>query len=340
MLRRVAATPEIDLNHLESWMSVGTPFLALKQTFLGRVSAKLLIWITAILLGLFFMALGLLALHKFAPIDAMNFVPQIDRKTLALGAIALFPLLLYSHSKWKDHKPDPGSVIVNTERRELLERFVSKWFGLWSARDEAIAALRTSLSDKIAPLARRPLVNQSIFGSNPLFIRTIFAMPSRIVWNLIFRPVGNKFMRETVRASSLGIDRPGIEATGIEPWPRIFGNMTEFPALPNQIDKDLQESADRILSKCAPTLRKLLTDVSVGIDANAALSPETIALLPSALVHTSYFENRFVLELIFRWLLLQKGATTLDAQKIMARNYIGTFIDERRRLEKTLLNPA
>jgi hypothetical protein len=82
----------------------------------------------------------------------------------------------------------------------------------------------------------------------------------------------------------------------------------------------------------------MLADVSVGIDANAALSPKTISLLPSALVHTSYFGNPLVTELIFRWLLVQKKVTSVDSQKIMARNYIGTFLEERRRLVFNLLN--
>ena len=171
-----------------------------------------------------------------------------------------------------------------------------------------------------------------------MFIRSILSLPSRLLWNWLLQPISNHILRGTLRASSLGIDRPGISATGIEPWPRIFGNQTEFPALPHIIDDELRKRADVALSKSAPTLRSMLTDVSVGIDANAALSPETVSLFPSALVHTSYFENRLVLELIFRWLLLQKKVTQLDSQKTMARNYISTFLQERRRLERTLLD--
>lgn len=247
-------------------------------------------------------------------------------------------MVLYTYSRARDRRPDPGSVIVGAERKELLEKFVSKWFGVWSSGDEAIAALRASLKTDISPLPRRPYVDEFSITRNPLYIRTIASMPGRIVWNLLIRPIGNKILRGILRGSSLGIDRPGLAVSGVEPWPRIFGTTTNFPSLPSIIDRDLQQEADSALGRSAPALRKVLEDVSLGIDASASLSPETINLLPSALVHTSYFTNRLVMELIYRWLLIAVGQTTVDLQKTMAKNCILTFNDERRRLVGTLLN--
>jgi hypothetical protein len=338
MLRRVAAAPDRDLRYLESWLTVGTPFIALKQTSMGIVASKFLTWLTVMMAtALCALVLALFA-KKFGVESFLDQVPWLTIDAIVIGCVALTPLALYTFSRARDHRPDPGSIIVNTERKELLDRFVSKWFGVWSRSDEAIAALRTSLSNRIAPLAVRPLIDRFSFTRNPFYIRTFFALPSRLFWNLVLRPTGNHVLRSTLRSSSLGIDRPGIKATSIEPWPRIFGNSTSFPSLPAAIDEDLQRRADQALGKCSPVLRKMLADVSVGIDANAALSPKTISLLPSALVHTSYFGNPLVTELIFRWLLVQKKVTSVDSQKIMARNYIGTFLEERRRLVFNLLN--
>lgn len=335
MLRRVSANPSMDLPNLVSWITVGTPFLALKRTMIGRITGSLLRAVAFILL----LTLAATSIWYWIDPSAVKHVPGVSVNGIVGAWCVLAYTLLYVISKALDHKPDPGSVIVNTERRELLEKFVSKWFGLWSADDEAIAALRTALNGRMAPLPKRPWHQKFSLQKNPLWVRTFFSVPSAALWNLLLRPLGNRFMRGTLRSSSLGIDRPGVVATAVAPWPRIFGNQAHFPALPHAIESKLQINSDAALSKSTPALRRMLTDVSVGIDANAALSPETIELLPAALIHTSYFENAMVLEFIFRWLLIEKGASRLSTQKIMAKNYFHTFLKERERLVKSLLPP-
>lgn len=59
MLRQVAASPDLDLNFMRSWVTVGSPFIALRQTFLGRLISGILGWLTLVLLATAILSLAL-----------------------------------------------------------------------------------------------------------------------------------------------------------------------------------------------------------------------------------------------------------------------------------------
>lgn len=334
MLRRVSASPTIDLKYLVSWLTVGTPFIVLKKTLKGALLGLVLNWLSMLLLIAY---LGV-SLWIFLDQSAASayFPGWVEVYFLPIAIICLY-VLLYAYVKSRDHRPDPGSVIVNTERRELLEKFVGKWVGVWSSDDEAIAALRTSVNNKLTPIASRPWIKRSGWAENPFWVRSIFEFPIVLGWNVVFRPIANYLFRNTVVDASLGIDRPGLVAVDVVPWPRVLGSKANLPSLPYSTEQSLLDHTNAALLKCVPAVRKAFSDVSIGIDANSAFSPETVNILPDALIHTSYFRNKLVLEAIFSWLLIRAGVSDIDQQKTAIRNYFGAFEREKERLVYSLL---
>lgn len=314
-LRAAAWNRQIKLEHLKSWVTVGTPFIHLKRTL--RVRLASLVWRCLLIVDLCALAILLTS-------------PEWVAEATGLRAVAEAPVLLilgigllWSFARWRRLAPDPGSRLSRREDEEILLLYLPRWFGVWAKNDEAIAALKSATRLRSAIVPRATWTAQ---GRDPAeLLDAVFRLPTAILQNGVIAPALDHFLKRALRSAALGLDDHGLAAPEVDRWPKVVSSDAgaELPHLPVTVEERLVSAANRVLGESGTAARRALADLALGIDVRTAFSPEVLELDARALVHTSYFDEPLVLEFICR--RLADDATTPANHPALSQEYLHAF---------------
>ncbi|NQV24624.1 MAG: hypothetical protein HQ518_09675 [Rhodopirellula sp.] len=335
--RRNDASDRLSLPGLQSYTTIGTPFLQLKS--LGLASRlNPWFWLLALItttgtIVLLTMAKRLghfdLPWHKtIEKIDSTlsDLVFQYFDQTiaaavwgllaaildnplasvgfgLAIAALALFAMVMWA---WASAVQLEAAAVREDDRirDQAFVEFGSRWLGIWSVHDEAINGLKASLTlgGHIAP--RIEVSGGTVFDFDRRmrtyrFFARWFIAP---VFNLLVALPSDKIIWRGISRGMQGNDRPGCTVQDITHGPIVSDNV-EWEQLPEAYDKRLVDQSNGHLIDRSKTLLPQMREV---LSQLAWTRPEQLSLLLSKettfegneLVHTSYFNEPAILELI------------------------------------------
>jgi hypothetical protein len=285
--RRAKQTGDtLSLPGLLSWTTVGTPYIrscaSLSRLVLAFFSGTLMLFSVIMLV--------------FGIFQFPSLVGDMGH-TGAWVTIGVFLAVFYASL---------GSTIAGLEaeradtENQVAGRVLSfagdRWLGLWHTADEAINGLRLSvaLSGEIIPRRHR-LYHAFAFPALSMLFAPL-ALILNPIFNRILAPAGDRFVWKRIKNSATGNDRPGTYAREIEKSPLLDSDA--LPSLPPRIETALTEAADRATQASAPRLRQLLGRLSSGLGKGLAMEVQQSGLSGRELIHTSYFDDPDVTQLI------------------------------------------
>ena len=330
VLRYAAWKRGVFLSQLVCWITVGTPFIQLRRTKVARIltlvvqGAAILVTVIAVLLVLnrfeWLPARVESVLKNMHP-SANSLLHDLASPTSFTAIVLIVMLsLLYLVSKLRQFAPDPGATITPREKREIYE-YLALWFGIWSNSDEAIRGLESArmLKKKIVP--RRKWF-RSRASDRLIWIRDIVGLPITMLDHLI-KPLADRFIIRGIRSAALGIDCSGLECVRVAFWPSSVLDGRQIQPIPNNVEELMSERANVGLKLNLAPVRTALVDLSLGLDISGSFDPGTLNLNPSALFHTSYFSEPYVVEFIAR--RLADAAGIEQEHPAISLNYLSTF---------------
>lgn len=323
MAMRQASVDGIPLDCLRTWSTVGTPFL--RHRTVNPISIANAINIIA---GLFFLSHARQSLHQvFSVVHCALFHPDHYAKTQieVLGRdVNLFDYLMYDHLGWLAIAGVVvmffvfaqlasffiGPVIESRRIRQelhaekcVMHDFGSRWLGIWSPDDEAINGLRTTLHLDITFVGKVSAADR-IFVSDYLgFLWIPYYWTVAPTFNYIVRPILNHFVRQYVSKAVQGNNRPSAELCDVATAPIGESEVNGIPALPYFIAQRITDRANGKAKDIAPKLRSLLGQKTL----MAGLAAFNSELSGEELVHTSYFNDPDVLNLLTIHMALERG---------------------------------
>ncbi len=189
-------------------------------------------------------------------------------------------------------------------RNQAFVEFGSRWLGIWSRHDEAIIGLKASLTLKghVAPRFEVSGVSVFDYDRRMRFYRFFARWVVAPLCNLLISWPSDRIIWNSVARGMQGNDRPGSLVNKVSPGP-IVPRDTEWVELPEEYDKRLVDKSNKHLIERS---RKLLPKVREVLSQLTWTKPEQLSLLLSdestftgnELVHTSYFHEPAILELI------------------------------------------
>jgi len=338
--RRRAVDPKLSLSGLQSFTTIGTPFLQLRSLgIVSRISPWF--WLlgvmatTGIIIGLTMANRAGSDLHenlpwtqvikKLTPEAAKLLSPILNQPIAAagwglvtavldepvaaagLGLVAAFGAF-FAMAMWawaSAVQLEASAVREGTRvRNQAFVEFGSRWLGIWSRHDEAIIGLSASLTLKghIAPRIEVSGVNVFDYDHRMRFYRFFARWVAAPLFNLLISWPSDRVIWNSVARGMQGNDRPGSLVSAVSPGP-IVPYDTEWIELPEEYDKRLVDESNKHLIDRS---RKLLPKVREVLSQLTWTKPEQLSLLLSdestfngnELVHTSYFHEPAILELV------------------------------------------
>lgn len=324
---------EVRLDGLQSWTTLGTPFLHFlpkkrlfvrgvpheKFSLAGSSDAE------AVLFG------GSMLLLAFAMVfwGSKSVDPSgTHLRPAYLVLAALSPVLAYLISRVTERRrlADAYKQRMRIGRR-AMETFGSRWLGLWAASDEAIASLRKlsyCSEDHYEALCSGRSLKEFSYGHaveawwSPSALELRLSPPRRTIEVLaepisknrtpsswsgplygLFNRFGAPWLARIVYAGIIraaqGRDVPGAVMAYCSRLPVPV--QENLPGLPGHVADELEAGVSESLRLAAPEARGLL--VRAALDGLPISAPINLrGPLGGVLVHTSYFSNEQVLQLI------------------------------------------
>ena len=325
---------QIKLDGLRSWITIGTPFLhhlpsrrwlvngwpdpnfslapLVRRGWsdLAQVAAML-----ATVLSVIFSGLGLASSY-----DRSSLIPWV----VWLSVSSALMLALF----WLHPRRRLGHVLIIREHasHRVIKRFARRWLGLWAPSDEAISALASLTNPSsfdyswlCSPLEERdqrqppaaitdsvalPLRLSSKANSLNLVPEVAeFAPVRRFVrlasfpFNRWIAPRATKSIAEIVLRSGQGCDIRGAVLAYASPWPLPL--RQPITGLPAETAARLDDGANRQAARVGPVIREILGSALMeGTPLPQLATPDRLGIDARALVHTSYFHDIDVLQLI------------------------------------------
>lgn len=321
--RRELPEKERALPGLQSWTSIGTPFLQLK-------ALKISGWVGSIAeLSAFVLPMALVGFLIWYFWDGFEsqmaaLRMQSDLMDLAVKSVesdaaifsTVFGLIFFGGGMlvmglyfWVS-AVRLEAVAVRDEariRNQAFVEFSDRWLGIWSQHDEAINGLKATLrlGGKIAP--RISIAGGSVFA----YDRRLRAYRIVTKWliapffNLLISRPSDGMIWRGISRNLQGNDRPGCVVKTVTTSPL---EMIEsiLPPLPKHVDDRLVDASNKQLVRHSktliPKLREFLSQAAwsgtspVGLLAGGG----TGQLQENVLVHTSYLHDDEILQLIAR----------------------------------------
>ncbi|TWT39314.1 lipase family protein [Blastopirellula retiformator] len=323
MALRQASVDGIPLDYLRTWSTVGTPFL--RHRTVNPVSIANAINIIA---GLFFLSHARQSLQQmFRIMHCAIFDPDHYASTQVelLGRdVNLMDYLMYDHLGWLAMAGVfvmffvfaqlasffIGPVIESRRIRQelhaeqcVIQEYGRCWLGIFSPDDEAINGLRTTLHLDITFVGKVTAADRIFVSDYLSFLWIPYYWTVAPTFNYIVRPILNHFVRQYVSKAVQGNNRPSAELCNVSTAPIGDTDVNSIPPLPYFISQRITARANSKSKDIAPKLRALLGQKTLmaGLAAfNAELSGEE-------LVHTSYFNDPDVLNLLTIHMALHRG---------------------------------
>lgn len=304
--RGSSSNTDIPLKNLLSWTTVGTPFIHRNLNRRRWIASGLVAVVALFTLG---------AATLFGAI--MAFVFLRTNHTFWEQVQFFLPFLL---AGWMIYIVLSGFVTSyddgRTLRREaalggvVFSAYGDKWYGIWSYDDEAINGLRGAAHLRanvftVGPLERSPFVG-------------------RLWWYLVFpaiwitravatglAPLVNGLVSDLLRRKAMGDERPAPKAFEVSPAP--FPVKVDDLALEETIAARLRSLSDAALGRNAPQLRSLLKEIASDPGSGFAEHAAHLKLPDATLIHTSYFLESGVRQLILAHIALSQESRSLAA---------------------------
>ncbi|MEV4620571.1 alpha/beta fold hydrolase [Asanoa sp. NPDC049573] len=337
-----AVRAEVQLRGLRSWTTVGTPFmrfLPTRRAFVtgwrsrglclgehpGRQGLTDLLLAASVTLPIFYLAVVVVASSTGAR------WPQVVAHSSVANALALPILLWWLVAIWVTGNRRHAESLLVRERAGLLaaHRFAGRWLGLWSPADEAINALSASVAHPVAyeslhePVARRvrqpvpalpvpfPLPRLRLpvaVGATHLLPELPTVNPTRLTWpavaaaNRWLEPLWRRAVARALTRAAQGADLPHAVAAYVSPWPLPLAGARARAGLPDASIIRLDRIVAGHNATVGPKARELLL-----IAALEGPPSEGFTVGPAGLIHTVYFADEGVRELIVRHIRRSRG---------------------------------
>jgi hypothetical protein len=281
---RQAIRTQIRLQHLRSVCTVGTPYLQYEALGIGsRLMYMLLATVAALAICVMQFASywahrGLL--WEYGEIVALWVLPAMWIGILTISAYTTTLVLLRI-------KAGRTLRIRQQLEEQISATFGERWLSLFSHADEAINGLQQTLGahPNIVPRPEREHRNARI---RPI------AFVQNVVRMLLAR-IADQFIWWRVTTVLQGTDIVGWQMHSVR---RAPAGQQEVCILPEAIDAELNETANQ---QAAVTLAKVRQALGVALTGNETGGFFTAiggALSFDELIHTSYFQNSHIKELI------------------------------------------
>jgi len=311
-----AASKRNRLDHLQSWTTVGTPFL--------RIRAAAPNWWHVVPLGV------LIAAFAFPTIGVADIVSKTQAMWsiflsfeggllapivmyILTGAMALTGVTFGARLTW-----GLAGIFHNyrasSREMQAASMFASRHLALFSSQDEAIHALRLSAAVDVRLVPRLPYFNRSVLGK---LLSPLTLVPVAVL-NGLTSSVVNERILSAIRSKILGLDQPGIDATLVSALPD--GDPVSA-SLDRESEARLQVSTSRVAGGSLAAARSALGAYATGSSIGLSLEHFDSTSF-QALVHNAYFDCDLIGDRILTH--LERRETVSQQQPVP---------DERRRLQ-------
>jgi hypothetical protein len=286
-----AHSPRPQLRNLQTWATVGTPFLLPNPSLANSLWRSL----CSILFGWGILILVLVAWLSEAISQAVDghYIPLAVGSAVALSLVILL-------------RPRDKSVTA-------MQRFGGRWLGIISSKDEAFHLLRRALAKPTVPRLVppwKPAPNRFLEGS--AFARWIF-YPVYPLWNVavvplldwLVRSLGCRYLVQWIR----GEDDPLGWASKVGVCPLFHEDRLRY--VDDGFTTELEQLADE---SARGEVRRLRNDL-VGFyrrGRNVLPVLDWLLMGSTALVHNCYFRSPRVLALLVRH--IQCGGSSANVQ--------------------------
>jgi hypothetical protein len=282
----------VGLKYLMSWTTVGTPFLRRTAVRYNRFVHLLLQAIA----GIVFVATSLWGFYSvtgFKPLLISTNAKLVNAFVAPVVTALVLGWLLRLASNQEELRQ---LELEDKAGRRIAELYSSRWLGLWSPDDEAIAGLAASLhfGGELTPRMRpTALYFQSQIAPAP-YLEPLRRF-ARGIFNHVFAPLADRVAWSILARNVQGNDRPSLRNSGVSPRP---DDSMQDQVLPKDICEDIRADADAGISAILPHVRVALGQAAAGqgLGALQLLGSQSA----SALIHTGYFRNARVLDKIAR----------------------------------------
>jgi hypothetical protein len=171
------------------------------------------------------------------------------------------------------------------------QTYGEKWLGVSAVEDEAINGLASTLGFRGDIMPR-----MSSWGNSPIArVANSLATPFRVVYNRLVAPIGDQFIWDRVARRLQGTDTAAsrLDSVGRGPVP-----SARTPALPDKLNFELRDFANRELARTLATVRDVLGIQSAQPDLPDFVARVQRMLSWNELIHNSYFDVEGVCELL------------------------------------------
>lgn len=302
------------LKFLRSWTTVGSPFFRYRVIPFHTLS-----WIAMIVVGSPFLCLAVLILHYTLYIFNIAYEPTIYLDAGITGAFCV--IMLFSIAAKSGLEFVTG--LDELWRGSFQRKWKYPWLSIWTQQDEAVSGLssmsrshfrlpRVEIASRettsllmhsvqrrirILPGIIRPTTRAvAIFLAGFSWIASCLIYP---FWNWFVVPRGDKFVNSSLRQKAFGDDTFGMTIQSVKPSP--FDFSVEIPEVPEPVSHALVQSADERTreSNLLSESRSVLIQCALGQVSTGQMRDLLGQKLNGReLVHTSYFDNDDVIEIL------------------------------------------
>jgi len=289
-----AAQQNTPLDGLQSWTSVGTPFLEFKPFPLAEAILRSAV---VVLAG----TIIVWTMNAFY-FDVSSILRNVGPLPIALFAVFVLLIVLLALATLSQL----GTVLAATRehrQRRAAQSDAAKWYGgqwqsIWHVLDEALAGIQASLTDPMT-IAPRPNLKNAFAFMRPL-IRLYDATLAR---------AGDEFAWSLVTSKVQGGDLVAYEIKAVGPHPEALSPGA--PPLDDKIGNAIVAIADEKAAHFLSVLRSQLGRIARATDSNEFASLVGSTMTWKEVIHTSYFDNADVAQLILERI---KGAKPQASQ--------------------------
>jgi hypothetical protein len=293
------------LKGLKTWITVGTPFFSWRPDPLR--------WWWTFAAGLFIATLTIEApALRDLWLERASVAPSVEQKDILLGftaALVMVTILMLTFGRLaRDVRISMEGRSNRRAAAKARQQYGSKWLGLWHAEDEPIALLSATMMRAPELVARG---KTSISMTNPV---SAFLSICRLVYSRTLAPAVDEFTWSVLMSRAQGADVSGLRAISCGTAPE---ELSAWSPLPNSVAQSMSDSADQGISSSAAQIRRAATALNHAQDARQALAGLGALIDWSLLLHTSYFNQSYILTMIGDWIRVKsppaRASTTFPA---------------------------
>jgi hypothetical protein len=247
-------------------------------------------------------------LGSFDPAAGRSFFEYLffSSEGLVILLVALLAAYVYLNLAAFFLSPVLESIRIRKEKRlerDAMGSFGGRWLGIWSSDDEAINGLRATLDLSISFVHRMAPRESVLFSDRLALLSRPYQWFLAPVYNAIFRPLLDGMVRSHVIKTAQGNNRPASQVIAVSPAPIQQEGLDLLPPIPDSLNREIVDNANRYASDIAPKLRKLLA----GSSFVSGLEAFGNAISGRELVHTSYFDHPEILDLLAMHIAWSRG---------------------------------